>query len=106
MYFRRPYRSCSFDEEQLVLANTYPYQGKDDFMYFVFLVFDQFDLNPIETPIYLSGRITKEDPKFASLFNCVEQVTLTDWPVTLLTGPNFNPSIKSRFFDLAGLMYC
>ena len=95
-----------FDGEQLLLANNYPYRGKDDFMYFVFLIFDQFKLNPMQTPLYLSGKITENDSRFATLFNCIENVTLVDWPVTLLTGPNFNPSIKPRFFDLAGLMYC
>ncbi len=95
-----------FEDEKLLIANAYSYRGLDDFQYFIFLIFHQFKLDPAKTPIYLAGQIDEKHEKFTVLHDRIEQVHLVDWPVTLLTGPNFANGSKHQFFDLAGLMYC
>lgn len=95
-----------FLDDQLHLANQYPIFGQNDFLYYIFLLFEQFSLDPNRIPIFLSGRISEDDDYYKALYSRVDKVDFVKWPYTLMTGKNFQEKFKHQFFDLAGLMYC
>ena len=95
------------EDSAIKIINTYSFSSEEDFMYYVFLVFNQFNLSPYSTEIYLSGMIQQEHSRYRAINARVNVVQFVDWPQTLLTGEQFNATgNKHQFIDLAGLIYC
>jgi hypothetical protein len=45
--------------QKLLLYNSFKCQNENDFIYYIMNVFEQLNLNPAQTPIFLMGNITK-----------------------------------------------
>ena len=96
-----------FIKDELKLINSYSYHSAEDFLYFISLLFDQFQLEPQQTQIFFSGLIHSKDPKFSLIYSKIEDITLAKWPNSLPVGNRFKTSGQQhQFFSLAGLLYC
>lgn len=58
-------------EEQLLLCNTFDYQTKEDFIYYILFVAEQLQLDPESVPVTFLGNITKEDPRYQITYEFV-----------------------------------
>ncbi len=78
-----------FKENKLVFYNTFEYISKEDVIYYVLFAIDQLKLNPEETPIVISGKISKEDEYYKIIYKYIRNVSI------------FNSKIenKSKFYD-------
>ena len=52
---------------KLLFSNVFEYDDSEEFIYFVLNIFDKFNLNQLETKLYVSGEINKKDRKIAIL---------------------------------------
>ena len=59
---------------KIILANSYPFQNKDEFLYFSINLFEQLQLDPYSTEIILSGEIDEEDEKTITLRRYIRTV--------------------------------
>jgi len=59
---------------KIILANSYLFQSKDEFLYFSINLFEQLRLDPYATEIILSGEIDEKDEKTASLRRYIQTV--------------------------------
>ncbi len=48
-----------FDQKKLIFANSFSYQSKEDFIYFILFVFEQHHLDPEKDKVFLSGDIMR-----------------------------------------------
>tara|TARA_B100000686_G_scaffold25001_1_gene23992 strand:- start:20 stop:775 length:756 start_codon:yes stop_codon:yes gene_type:complete len=78
-----------FKENKLVFYNTFEYISKEDVIYYVLFAIDQLKLNPEETPIVISGKISEEDEYYKIIYKYIRNVSI------------FNSKIenKSKFYD-------
>ncbi|QLE02968.1 DUF3822 family protein [Galbibacter sp. BG1] len=63
-------------QKKLILYNTFQYQEKEDFLYYLLFTIEQLDLNPEETPTYLFGSITEEDPRFELAYKYIRHLEI------------------------------
>ena len=59
---------------KIILANSYPFQNKDEFLYFSINLFEQLRLDPHSTEIILSGEIDEKDEKTVALRKYIRTV--------------------------------
>ena len=59
---------------KIILANSYLFQNKDEFLYFSINMFEQLQLDPHSTEIILSGEIDEKDEKAISLRRYIRTV--------------------------------
>jgi hypothetical protein len=57
-----------FKNEQLLLAQTFPYSTPDDVMYYLLKTCQQFSLSPLDVQLVLSGLIEKQSALFHELY--------------------------------------
>ncbi|MDT0295162.1 DUF3822 family protein [Mesonia ostreae] len=65
-----------FKEGELQLANSFNYQTKEDFIYYVLFVLEQLELDPLEIPILVFGHIEKEDSNYHMLSTYIKYLDL------------------------------
>ncbi|GER60497.1 DUF3822 family protein [Patiriisocius marinus] len=63
---------------KLQLHNVYSYKTSEDFIYYILFCFEQLQLDPNETPIVLSGAISKEVDLFTILFKYIRHITFAE----------------------------
>ena len=60
-----------FERKNLVLFNAYDFSKPSDLLYYVLLVYQQFDLNPLEIPLTLSGTLMEDSEIFRLLLRYI-----------------------------------
>jgi len=68
------FHAVIFKEGELQLANSFNYQTKEDFIYYVLFVLEQLELDPLEIPILVSGHIEKEDGNYDMLSTYIKHL--------------------------------
>ena len=58
----------------LILYNTYDYQTKEDFIYYILFCMEQLKLDPEQIKIELCGSITKDDEFYSILYKYIRHV--------------------------------
>ncbi len=61
-------------DSQLIFYNTFDYNTKEDFIYYILFSIEQLKLNPETVKIHLSGQITKDDDLYSIVFKYVRFV--------------------------------
>ena len=95
-----------FDGARLLFFNSFPYQSSKDFIYYVMLIYDRFDLNPEEDPVYISGKILEDSEIYHLLFRYVRFLNLVKLPTFYRFRKNIEKLPKHLFFDLLSLKLC
>ncbi|MCK0179424.1 DUF3822 family protein [Flavobacteriaceae bacterium S0862] len=75
---------------QLQLYNTFDYNTKEDFIYYLLFTAEQLGLNPEEFPLVLFSNVTKEDELFKIAYTYIRNVSIikTSTKITLANGVN------------------
>lgn len=68
---------CLFDNGQLHFYNNFEFQAAPDCLYFVLLVFEQFNLDPTQVPLNLSGQIAENSEIYKSLYRYIQNLVFT-----------------------------
>ncbi|BAO77164.1 hypothetical protein WPG_2934 [Winogradskyella sp. PG-2] len=62
------------EKKSLMLFNSFEYNSKEDFIYYILFVFEQLNLNVETTFVYLSGNISKEDGLYDIIYTYVRHI--------------------------------
>ncbi len=73
-----------FDRAELLLFNTFPYQTSADFLYYVMLAFEQFRLDPENTPLLLCGELVPDSEIWRTLYRFIRDVRFLPRPARLV----------------------
>lgn len=95
-----------FNQQNLLLANSYRYQAPEDCLYFVSLIFEQFELDQEKTPVFLSGLIDPKGDLVELLFDRLSLVRFVEWALPGTNKPAFKQQPIHHYFTLGGLAYC
>lgn len=66
------------ETKKLLFFNSYEYQTKEDFIYYILFVMEQLQLNPQEQLVKLTGKIDPEDELYQIVYQYVRNVEITD----------------------------
>lgn len=93
-----------FQDGTLSLANTFRYTSEEDFLYFIMLVYKTLELSPEETPLYLSGHISKDGQLFSLLYKYIRHLHFAKWP-ELWEKPDFTNTLPDHLhIDLLSML--
>jgi hypothetical protein len=68
----------AFSENRLKFCNAFRYQNKEDFVYFLLLVYKQLKMSPADVPLRISGLLKKESQIDQLLRKYIRQVDYGD----------------------------
>jgi hypothetical protein len=94
------------DGRKLLFFNTFKYQSKEDFIYFVIFVFEQLQLNPEEIELILMGTIDKNSRIFDTIYKYVRNVSFQPKTEAFNYSYVFNEIHSHNFFNLINFELC
>lgn len=68
----------AYHAKELLLANSFNFITKEDFIYYLLFTMEQLALDPETTQVELVGNITKESPLFKMVYTYVREVSITN----------------------------
>ena len=95
-----------FEGSELKFANSFPYQSTRDFIYFILMIFDQFDLEPEKIPVFLSGQLLQDSEVYRLLFRYIKKLEFVNPPAYFQYGQKWGSYPKYFYFDLFSLVFC
>jgi uncharacterized protein DUF3822 len=86
--------------QQLLLYNSFVYQTKEDFIYYLLFVAEQLKLNTETFKLRLLGNISTQDSLFTIAYKYVKDVALYDYDLRFKTDFNITDKQKLQFLTL------
>jgi hypothetical protein len=93
-----------YQGRDLQFINVFGYRSTKDFLYFTMLVFDQFDLDPVDVPLRLTGQILEDSEIYRALTRYIRQVEFGGTPPGIAIGEGFDQVPAYMFYDLFSLL--
>ncbi len=96
-----------FQEAELIFINRFHYKTASDFLYYVLLIFDQFELKPETSPVIISGELVENSEIYKKLFRYIRHLQF----IPNIGYYDFNNAAFSNLthyhhFDLYSLKLC
>ncbi|MEW7291692.1 DUF3822 family protein [Aquimarina sp. 2304DJ70-9] len=85
---------------KLILGNTYRYESKEDFLYYLLFTTEQANLNPEEFTLVFLGDITKESDCFKIAYKYVRKITFGNYSRNLEISSEVEPFEPHQHFTL------
>jgi hypothetical protein len=95
-----------FDNKELLFCNSFAYESSQDFIYYVMLVFDQFQLKPEGNTVHISGQIIKDSEIYHLLFRYIRHIEMVPFPDYYKMGEKGKGVSDYQYFDLFSLKLC
>lgn len=95
-----------FDNKELLFYNSFVYESSQDFIYYVMLVFDQFQLKPEGNTVHISGQIIKDSEIYHLLFRYIRHLEMMPVPDYYKLGKKGSEIQDYQYFDLFSLKLC
>lgn len=67
-----------FDRQNLLFYNSFDFAQANDILYFVLLAYEQCKLNPLETPLCISGQLLQESEGWKQLYRYIRHLHFAD----------------------------
>jgi len=97
----------AFDGDKLLFSNTFDFKEKEDFIYFILLVYNQLDFKPENVPLFFSGNIDRSSPLYAIAY---QYIRFLDFPEAhksgLIFGNDIPEFIGSKYRVLTQAVLC
>lgn len=85
---------------KLLFYNSFKYQTKEDFIYYILFTAEQLQLNPEKFELVLSGSISKENEYYKIAYKYVRNISLIENRSKYKFNSNVNEAIKRKYFTL------
>jgi hypothetical protein len=95
-----------FDGGHMKLVNTFPYKSDLDFMYYTLMVYDQFNLDPKEVPVYITGRSNKKTSTYDQMSKYVRHIEVVRPPSYYQYSTSFEHVDLHFYSDLLSMKLC
>lgn len=94
---------CLFNNNQLHFYNNFEYQSAADCLYYVLLVFEQFNLDANVVKLQLSGQILENSEIYKSIYRYVRHIDFTTPPDGIQLNNRFKNLPTHYYFNLFSL---
>ena len=94
---------CVYQHLNLLFYNSFSYQSAKDFIYYLLLIFKQFNLSQEETPVFISGQLVEDSEIYRHLQRYVRQYHFQQPPAFLSYGPKMEEQPKYLYFGVLAL---
>jgi len=85
---------------KLMFYNTFKYQSKEDFIYYVLFTAEQLNLNPEKMDLVFSGKISKENDLYKIAYKYIRNISLLENRSKYQFGTSIKEATKRSFFTL------
>jgi hypothetical protein len=92
-----------FERRNLVFFNTFDFTKPADLLYYILLAYKQFDLNPLEVPLALSGTLLEDSEIYRLLLRYVRSMHFLPLPDGFQLPDAANALPAHYWFDLAAV---
>ena len=82
---------------KLTLYNTFEYQTKEDFIYYILFTAEQLELNPENFPLVLVGNISENDNLYNMAYTYIRHVSIHDTELSFSLDFENRQAFKSNF---------
>jgi hypothetical protein len=97
----------AFDGNKLVYSNSFKFKEKEDFIYFILLVYNQLDFLPEKTPLYFSGNINRSSPLYAIAYQYIGKLEFLNAKSNRVAFGNDIPDkVGTQYFNLIQAFLC
>ena len=86
------------ENNQLILFNTFSYNTKEDFIYYILFVAEQLNLNVNEFSLHFTGKVNIEDAIYKTTYKYIKNVYFLESNNPLFT--KLNIALHSNFILL------
>lgn len=90
--------------KNLLFANIFNYQSAKDFLYYVLLLFDQYQLAPEETPVYITGQLIENSEIYPLLQRYLRSLRFLPAPDFLRLGTKLKQQPAYFYFNLFSII--
>jgi hypothetical protein len=92
-----------FERRNLVFFNTFDFSKPADLLYYILLAYKQFDLNPLEVPLALSGTLLEDSEIYRLLLRYVRTLHFLSLPDGFQLPDEASAIPAYYWFDLAAI---
>ncbi|HLW63475.1 MAG TPA: DUF3822 family protein [Flavobacterium sp.] len=89
-----------FENNKLLFFNSYNYQTKEDFIYYILFVMEQLQLNPLEQFVQLTGIINQDSALYKIAYKYIKNVEITDLKPTAQAFPIEEKQLQEHYILL------
>ncbi len=97
----------AFENEKLVFSNTFTFKEKEDFIYFILLIYNQLKFNTEDVPLFFSGNIDRSSPLYSIAY---QYIRILDFPPVgnrgLIFGNGIPESAGAKYRILTQAVLC
>jgi hypothetical protein len=86
-----------FDRQMLLFYNVMQFESGEDLVYYILLLYDQFRLNALKSPLIIAGNVASDDEALQQLRNYIAHVSFAVAPEKLQF-PEVSPAVPEHFF--------
>ena len=86
--------------DKLVFYNSFSYQSKEDFIYYVLFTAEQLELNPETFELVMAGKIDAESDFYKMAYTYVRKVSLLENRSQFKFPSNIKEETKRKYFTL------
>lgn len=96
----------AFVGRDLLFNNVFPFHSPNDFIYYLLLVYHQFQLKPEVVPLTIAGLLVKDSQIYHLLYRYIRLLNLVQTPDYYRFAPDLAKQDLHFFFDLYSLKLC
>lgn len=95
-----------FDSKELVFSNQFEFNTTQDCLYYLMLIFDQFQLDQEEIPVFISGMLLENSEIYQAMYKYIRHIGFVQVPAHLHFSEQFREVHHHFYFDLYSLTLC
>ncbi len=97
---KRSFDLIIINKGKLMLANTFSYETKEDFLYYLMFSVEQLQLNPEEFLLQFLGDITKDNDCYTIAYKYIRNISFGQHSKKLVVNPDIKPFEPQQHFVL------
>lgn len=95
-----------FEDKNLIFVNSYYFKTSEDVIYYLLMVYEQFELDPQKVPLSIAGFLTMDSEIYRLIYRYIGHISFIGAPAYLRFGNQFAGLLPHFYFDLFSLYLC
>ncbi|MDT0650011.1 DUF3822 family protein [Autumnicola edwardsiae] len=75
---KKEYDLVIIENGKLLLCNTFSYETREDFLYYILFTAEQLNVDPLELDLLLLGNIDRDSPLYEIAYNYIKNISFLD----------------------------